>query len=170
MVSREGFSESIEDRSGWNTAREKWNTTRAISRKWAHSMSQTLVLSVGSNRAILDTRDLLLRSVGYHIVSVMSVREAVSVFQDDDFDLIVLCHTLPQKDCERLTCFIRASGSRIPIATVSNTLGESNPFADMALEREPVAFLAGIRDLLNRHAKVHQASQSAFDRIVGAAQ
>jgi DNA-binding response OmpR family regulator len=65
-------------------------------------MPQTLVLSVGLNPAILDSREPILQSVGYIVVSAPSIKEAVHHFQDGDFDLIILCHTLPIKDCERL--------------------------------------------------------------------
>jgi CheY-like chemotaxis protein len=115
-------------------------------------MSQTLVLSAGSDHVVLATRELILRSAGHIVVSAASIKEAVQQFRDGDFDLIILCHTLPQKDCQRLICFIRASGSRIPIASVSGGLGEYDAFADTVLEMEPTAFLAGIQDLLIGHA------------------
>ncbi|MGD0830346.1 MAG: hypothetical protein ABR907_05340 [Terracidiphilus sp.] len=76
------------------------------------------------------TRNQILRSAGYIVVSVMSVREGIQRFQDGDFDLIMLCHTLPINDGERLISFIRASGSRILIVCVSEAeSGQHNGFA-----------------------------------------
>ncbi len=121
-------------------------------------MSETLVLSVGSDPAVLDTRDLILRSAGYIVVSVMSIKEAIHQFQNSDFDLIILCHTLPPKDSERLTCFIRASGSRIPIVCISGTgFGEQNAFADATLDTDPAAFLRTLEDVVIKHAKMQPA-------------
>ena len=125
-------------------------------------MSQTLVLSIGSDLAVLDTRDLILRSAAYVVVSAISIEEAVRFFQDGDFDLIVLCHTLPLKDSERLTCFIRASGSRIPIVCVSGTVHrEHNAFADATLDQGPVEFLGSLVELLSKHAPMQPLGVSA---------
>jgi CheY-like chemotaxis protein len=121
-------------------------------------MSQTLVLSVGSDSMVLNTRGLILRSAGYIVVTAMSIKEAVHLFHNGDFDLIILCHTLPMKDCERLTCFIRASGSRIPIVYVSGTgLGEHITLADATLDKDPVAFLRNLGEVLSKHAKTQAA-------------
>jgi CheY-like chemotaxis protein len=118
-------------------------------------MSQTLVLSVGSDPTELDTRDLILKSAGYIVVSVMSINEAVHLFQDGDFDLVILCQSLPIRDSERLTRFIRASGSRVPIVSVSGTaLADRNAIVDATLDKDPAAFLEGLGDLLSRHAQM----------------
>lgn len=111
-------------------------------------MSETLVLSVGLDPLILDAREEVLKSAGYIVVSAMSIKEAFHLFRDGDFDLMILCHTLPAKDRERLTCLIRASGSRIPVAFISGLSGEQAIFSDFILEEDPVELLAGIGHLL----------------------
>jgi CheY-like chemotaxis protein len=124
-------------------------------------MSQTLVLSVGSDPVVLGARNQVLRSAGYIVVSAISIREAIHLFQEGDFDLIILCHSLPIKDCERLTCIIRASGSRIPIACVSGAaLGEHNAFADTTLDRDPVALLGSLGDVLSEQVQTQWAGVS----------
>jgi DNA-binding response OmpR family regulator len=126
-------------------------------------MSQTLVLSIGLDLAVLNSRDLLLQSADYTVVPAMSAEEGRRLFQDGDFDLIILCHTLPIEDCERLTRFIRASGSRIPIASVCGGLQESPLFADATLEKSPIEFLAGIRDLLARRSRTATIAETTSD-------
>ncbi|MGD0913380.1 MAG: hypothetical protein ABR928_15925 [Terracidiphilus sp.] len=78
----------------------------------------------------------------------MSIKEAFHLFQEGDFDLIALCHTLPATDRERLIWLIRASGSRIPVACILGTQGNETVFSDAALEQTPVKLLPGIRRLL----------------------
>lgn len=78
----------------------------------------------------------------------MSAEEAIHLFRDGDFDLVILCHSLPIEHCERLIRFIRNSGSRIPVACVSGEFRQSPRFMDATLEKTAVQFLAGIRDLL----------------------
>jgi DNA-binding response OmpR family regulator len=115
---------------------------------------QALVLSVGSDVRVLDSRELILRSAGYSVVSALSVKEAAFLFKDGDFDVIVLCHSLPKRDCERLTGTLRATGSRIPIVCVSCNESDDLPsFADAALDKNPAAFLHAIEDLLRDHGQ-----------------
>jgi CheY-like chemotaxis protein len=117
-------------------------------------MSGTLILSVGIDPLTLYAREAVLRSAGYIVVSAMSIKEAFHLFLDGDFDLMVLCHTLPVRDRERLTCLIRASGSRIPVACISGTPGEQTAFSDATLEENSVESLAGVRRLLARRFEV----------------
>jgi len=117
-------------------------------------MPQGLVLSVGSDSRVLETRELILRSAGYSVVSALSIKEAAYLFKDSDFDVIVLCHTLSTKDCERLTGTIRASGSRIPIVCVSDsTFDGRKSFADETVDKSPAAFLRSIEDVLRNRGQ-----------------
>jgi DNA-binding response OmpR family regulator len=129
-------------------------------------MSQALVLSVGSDPEVLDARELILRSAGYLVVSARSIEEAVHCFHEGDFDLTVLCHSLLLKESERLTCLIRASGSRIPIVSVSGSLlAVRNAFVDATLNKDPVTFLESIKGILRKQTQMHliDASDSRND-------
>lgn len=118
-------------------------------------MPHSLILSIGSDPRILDTRELILRSAGYPVVSAVSIREAVYLLKDSDFDAVILCHSLPIKDCERLISAVRASGSRIPIGCVSGGAPiETSSFADGLLDKEPVAFLQDLERLLDRSGQL----------------
>ena len=130
-------------------------------------MSQTLVLSVGSDPIVLDTRDLVLKSAGYIVVSAMSISEAVHLFQDGDFDLVILCHSLPIRESERLTRLIRASGSRTPIVSISGgAFAERNGFVDVTLDRDPASLLRGLEDLLSRRAQMQLMGVSGSHNLV----
>jgi CheY-like chemotaxis protein len=121
-------------------------------------MSQTLILSVGSDPMVLDTRELILRSTGYTVSSALSTKEAVDIFQNGDFDIVILCHSLPTKECELLASFIRASGSHTPIVCVSGTgLANQNVFADATLDKDPAEFLRSLRDLLGKRRQMPSA-------------
>jgi CheY-like chemotaxis protein len=123
---------------------------------------QALVLSIGLDSRVLDTRALILRSVGYTVLTAMSVKEAVPLLQSNDFDVIVICHTLPTKDCERLVSLVRASGSRIPIVTVSGSaFGQQSVSADATLDKEPVAFLREMGEVLRSHGQTQVLHREA---------
>ena len=116
-------------------------------------MSLTIVLSIGFDPSLLETRSLVLQSAGYMVESASSLKEAVNRFQSGDFDLVLLCHSVPRKDRDHLTSLIRASGSRIPIVSIAGNLGERDAFANATLEDGPNNLLAGIRDVLVKAEK-----------------
>jgi CheY-like chemotaxis protein len=111
-------------------------------------MPLTLVLSVGLDPVLLATRNQVLKSAGYIVVSAASVAEAVDRFRSGDFDLLVLCHSIPAIERGRLTCLIRASGSRIPVVAVSARQYQWDDFADVTLDHDPQEFLRGVEAVL----------------------
>ena len=108
-------------------------------------MALTVVLSVGLDSELLGSRSLVLQSAGYIVVSAYSIKEAVDRFQEGDFDLVLLCHSIPSKEIDRLICWIRASGSRIPVVSISGSLDQGDAFAGMAVSSDPGTLLQEIR-------------------------
>ncbi|MGA9717977.1 MAG: hypothetical protein WBQ79_06825 [Acidobacteriaceae bacterium] len=113
-------------------------------------MPIALLLSVGCDSQLLDSRQLLLQSAGYVVVSARSVKEAVDYFLAGDFDLVLLCHSLPETERDGITCLIRASGSLTPVVTIATYEGQQDVFTSATIESEPEQLLAGIRDVLTR--------------------
>lgn len=126
-------------------------------------MPLTLVLSVGLDSVLVRVRNLILQSAGYTVVSATSIREAADRFQNGDFDLMVLCHSVPARERERLIRLIRASGSGIPIVTVAMKESDGDHFADVCLEDRPNKLLAGIQDVLARQARIWTAWMGKAD-------
>lgn len=87
-------------------------------------MPLVLILAVGQDPSVLSTRCSILRSAGYLVRSSSSITEALDLFEDPDFDLVLLCHSIPVQDRDRLTRVIRSAGSRIPIYTVASASGD----------------------------------------------
>jgi CheY-like chemotaxis protein len=117
-------------------------------------MPFALILSVGIDSQLLDSRQLLLQSAGYAVVSAHSAKDAVDRFLAGDFDLVLLCHSLSERERDGLACLIRASGALTPVITVATYDGQQDVFASATIECEPGQLLAGIRDALtNQHQK-----------------
>lgn len=111
-------------------------------------MALTLVLSIGLDVELLSTRNLVLQSAGYLVVPAYSLKEAVDRFQDGDFDLVLLCQSIPTKEKDRLTCWIRASGSRVPVLSVSASPCQRDAFTDATIESDPNSLLEGMKEAL----------------------
>jgi hypothetical protein len=107
------------------------------------------VLSVGLDSSISFKRNVLLQSAGYSVISSSSLKEAVNRLRAGDLDLILLCHSIPATDRERMTCLIRASGSLAPVVSVAETKGQRDVFPDATFdESDQSSFLSSIHEIL----------------------
>lgn len=123
-------------------------------------MALTVVLSVGLDPDLLKTRNLVLHSAGYTVASACSIQEAIHRFQAGDFDLVLLCQSLPAKERDGLTWWMRASRPGIPVVTVAGNLRSGDVVAAVTVGSEPGALLRGIRELLinARHRAARKAT------------
>jgi CheY-like chemotaxis protein len=112
------------------------------------------ILSVGLDPSLSGKRNLLLQSAGYSVTTSSSLKEAANRIRGTDLDLILLCHSIPATDRERMTCLIRASGSFFPVISVAVTSGQRDLFPDATLdEHDQATFLWSIHEILVNSAK-----------------
>ena len=117
-------------------------------------MPLPLILAVSHDPALLESRSSILRSAGYAVVQVLSAKQAQELLESGSFDLVLLGHSLPAHDRDRLTRLIRSSGSLTPVVTVA-PLTDPLPyeFADALVEGSPEMLLNGIREVLLKAGK-----------------
>src|SRR5437868_7081875 len=75
---------------------------------------QAFILSIGSDMELLDLRSQLLRAEGYAVQQESDLGRTLISFRDGDFDLIVICHSVPEKDRLRIV----ANAKRIKPSTL----------------------------------------------------
>lgn len=126
-------------------------------------MPHSLILLVGYDPMVLETRSSDLRSAGYLVEAVQSVSQAFRRFQNGDFYLVVLCHSIPPTERDQLTVAIRASGARTPILLVS-PFSEGRGFANAVIDSDPKKLLQGIEMALQR-AAAHISSKPQPKRV-----
>ena len=108
-----------------------------------------LILAVGREPALLEYRSQILRRAGYIVDSEYSVKHAIDRFKQGDFDLVLLCHSMPVQDRDRLISSIRAFGSLTPIVAVAHLHARApDAFADAMVEDAPEMLLSGIQSAL----------------------
>jgi CheY-like chemotaxis protein len=111
-------------------------------------MPHTLVLAIGHDPVLLETRSQVLQGAGYTVIPELSLKKAVARFREGDFDLVLLCHSIPAQDRELLTQLLRQHSSRTPIVSVSASLSALDSFADATIGNDPGELLVGLRELL----------------------
>jgi len=109
-----------------------------------------VLLAVGLNSSLLESQRSVWQSAGYHVTSAGSIREGIAHFHEGNFDLVLLSHSIPTESRERLAFLIRASGSRIPVVSVSDSSSNCDSFADATILDGPDNLLQGIKDLLSK--------------------
>jgi len=117
-------------------------------------MSPLVILSVGENQMLLETRNIILRAAGYIVESARSVNQAIDHCLVRDFDVVVMCHSVSSKERDCLTCWIRASGALTGVVSVSKNGGQCDDFADANVEHEPAKFLSSIRDVSTQAVRI----------------
>lgn len=113
-------------------------------------MPHIVVLMVGRDRVLIETRCQILRINGYIAVPAFTPRQAIDEFVGGDFDLVLLCHSIPADARERLAAVIREHTSRTPIVSIASFDGQFDGFADATIENDPNLLVAGLSELLHR--------------------
>jgi DNA-binding response OmpR family regulator len=102
---------------------------------------------------LLKTRGQVLQTAGYIVVLTHSLKDAMAKFLHGDFDLVILCHSLPVEERERLTYLIREQTTLTPIISISSNLGQHDLFTDVTLDNDPNELITGLREVLNGHGE-----------------
>jgi DNA-binding response OmpR family regulator len=110
-----------------------------------------VVLAVGQDRLLLETRSQVLRSAGYSVVSALSIDQALKHFRAGDFDIVILCHSISLHDRELLTNAIRAHRAKTRVVVVTSGFNAMDPFADAIVENEPAILLQEIPKVLHKN-------------------
>ena len=113
-------------------------------------MPHPVVLMVGHDRVLATTRSQVLRSAGYIVVTAFTPRQAIDEFVRGDFDLVLLCHSIPGDARERLVSLLRQHTSRTPIVSVASFDGHFDGFADATVENDPNLLINSLREVLHR--------------------
>jgi len=66
-----------------------------------------LILSAGRDPDLLKPRNAALVAQGYRVAAASDSSEVVDKLLNGDFDLVLLCHTMPEEDRRRLVRIIR---------------------------------------------------------------
>jgi CheY-like chemotaxis protein len=119
-------------------------------------MPHIVALAVGRDPVLLETRGQLLRKAGYRVVSALSTEQALQNFASGDFDIVILCHSIPVRERERLTYAIHRHSPNTPVVVVRARVSAMDSFADATIENEPEILLQEIPRILHKAPQKYQ--------------
>ncbi|MEO8726200.1 MAG: hypothetical protein ABI383_08755 [Acidobacteriaceae bacterium] len=113
------------------------------------SDSSIVALHVGADAMLLSTRTDVLRRTGLRIVPASSVPEAVRMFLAGDYDLVIVCHSVPADSRRALTNLVHSHSSSVPVILVT-IVPEQDLFVDAIVDGEAAKLVAEIPQILSR--------------------
>lgn len=113
-------------------------------------IATTVILNVGYDPTLLETRTLVLRAAGYTVESASSVDDAMQRIRAAHFDLVVLCHSMPEQERQRLIWLIRENSSATPVIFVSARAASADRFADLTVDNSPTGLVSAVEQLLSQ--------------------
>ena len=79
-----------------------------------------LILSAGRDADLLKRRNHALAAQGYSVAAASNPVEIVEKLLNGDFDLVLLCHTIPEEDRLRVARIVASHTPSTPVVTVSD--------------------------------------------------
>jgi DNA-binding NtrC family response regulator len=76
------------------------------------------ILSVGNDNLLLSVRSSVLRAAGYSVQTCANTSEAFELASAGDFDLVVICHSVPARERSQLIKAIKAEKPSTKILAV----------------------------------------------------
>jgi DNA-binding NtrC family response regulator len=113
-------------------------------------MPHIVALCVGRDPLLLLTRGQVLRSDGYIVSSTLSADQALQQFVAGDFDMVILCHSIPAREREKLAEAIHLRSPNTPVVVVAAGYGGKDGAADAMIDNEPATLLQELPKLLRR--------------------
>lgn len=134
------------------------------------AMATNSILAVGHDPLIASTRSSVLRGAGYAVESATSAEQAIDRFRSQDFDLVILCHTIPLEERRCLARLIRASRSFVPVLYVQPLVEPSTDgLADAIIGSHPNELLSGVEEALNQAAACSRRPPKGVTKSSGTA-
>ena len=78
-----------------------------------------LILSAGRDAELLKSRNTALAAPGYKVAAASDSFEIVDKLLNGDFDLVLLCHTIPDDDRLRIARIVGSYTPSTPVVLVS---------------------------------------------------
>ena len=109
------------------------------------TLFQRLILNVSYDQSLLDSRELVLCSVGYAVESTSSIEDALMRFSARHFHVVLIGHSVAERDRKRFISLIRQHNPSVPVVFVSNEDEPiDDPSADITTVNHPKKLLQSV--------------------------
>src|SRR6185312_14356411 len=96
-----------------------------------------VILSAGRDSGLLKKRNAALAAMGYKIAAASDPCETVNKLLNGDFDLVLLCHSMPDDDRRKLAHIVTRFSPSTPVVLICEGLSGSDDSSIKALKCPP---------------------------------
>ncbi len=104
------------------------------------------IISFGYDTSLMSSRSLVLESAGFTVEEAYSSAGLLRLARNDLVDLVVICHTVPTKEQERLIDALREI-RELPIICVAASQWEAQK-RGVTVENSPVPLVDAVRFMI----------------------
>ena len=97
-------------------------------------MPRITILNAGRDRTLLFTRTRVLEEAGYIVTPAITPGEITEQFFRGDFDVIILCHSIPQEERERIAKLVRMQSPSSPVIALADLPTRKYDFGDLTVD------------------------------------
>jgi hypothetical protein len=107
-------------------------------------MPRITILNAGRDRTLLFTRTRVLEEAGYIVTPAITPGEITEQFFRGDFDVIILCHSIPQEERERIAKLVRMQSPSSPVIALADLPTRKYDFGDLTVDSDAANLLRAI--------------------------
>jgi hypothetical protein len=107
-------------------------------------MPRNAILSAGRDRPLLFTRNRVLEEAGYIVTGTYTASDTVENFFAGDFDLVILCHSIPHEERERIAQLVRMHSPSTPVIVLADLPTRRFEFGDITVDSDANSLLEAI--------------------------
>jgi DNA-binding NtrC family response regulator len=105
-----------------------------------------VILSAGRDFRVMEARNNALTAAGFTVIS--SDREQITErLFEDDFDAVILCHSLHEDERRRLAGIIKSYCPATPVIVISDLQGRKFDYGTRTVLNYPPQIIASVREL-----------------------
>ena len=110
----------------------------------APGMGAIRVLAFGYDRLLVALRASVLRRSGYEVEETFSATEALARVQSDSIDALLICHSVPDSEIQKLVAIVRQTRVLMPILCMRTHQFGFAPRSCVPVENTPAAILSAL--------------------------
>ena len=101
------------------------------------------ILSVGYDRDLMAVRSMVLRQAGHIVVEAYSLADALNLMRSDAVDLVLICHTVPASEQDKLINAVREARRLMPVLCITTSDGSAQKEC-VNVENSPQALIDAV--------------------------
>jgi DNA-binding NtrC family response regulator len=109
-----------------------------------------VILSAGRDSQIALKRSEALKTFGYHTVTASTASEVINKLFNGDFDVVILCNSLPDAERRKLAGIVKSYSPSTPVIIVADTAGAQYDYGSQTASGAPADLAAAIEKAFSK--------------------